>query len=134
MADSAGSSYAVRASSGSLRAPEGEGMVVLPHAWTPEGVVAGPAGNGAQLLHLAVALCVLNDVYREARDQDVVVAGVVVEADGGFDASWASTGITYRVDVDSPTGTAAVHRLLAWVDEVAEIPQALRAGAKVRRG
>ena len=39
-------------------------------------MVASPVTNGAQLLHLAVALCALNDTYREAERQVVAVDGV----------------------------------------------------------
>jgi len=53
----------VSATAGTLRASAG---VVLHHQWTEEGVVASPAVNGAQVLHLSVALCVLTDTYREA--------------------------------------------------------------------
>ena len=120
----------VRAASGTLR--EGEG-VVLPHAWTEEGVLAGPATNGAQLLHLAVALCVLNDTYREAQRLDVPVAGVRVTTDGGFDDVWTSTGITYDIAVDTTAPAETLGLLLEVVDEVAEIPRVLRAGADVRR-
>ena len=52
----------VSATAGTLRASAG---VVLHHQWTEEGVVASPVVNGAQVLHLSVALCVLNDTYRE---------------------------------------------------------------------
>ncbi|GAB3028395.1 hypothetical protein GCM10011376_16070 [Nocardioides flavus (ex Wang et al. 2016)] len=118
----------VRASAGTLRGSEG---VVLHHTWTVEGVVAGPATNGAQLLHLSVALCVLNDTYREAERLGIHVAGVAVEADGGFDGAWCSTGIAYSVTVDSRAPAEDLARLLAVVDDVAEIPRALRAGAAV---
>ena len=124
------SAFGVRASAGSLRASEG---VVLPHTWTEAGVVAGPAANGAQVLHLAVALCVLNDTYREASRLGIPVDGVAVEADGGFDEAWRSTGVEYAVTVDSPASTDDVARLVAVVDEVAEIPRALRAGTPVAR-
>jgi hypothetical protein len=124
------SSLGVRATAGSLRASDG---VVLPHAWTAEGVVAGPAANGAQLLHLAVALCVLNDTYREAERLGLGVDGVAVEADGSFDDDWRSTGIEYAVTLDSRAGAVAEADLLAAVDEIAEIPRALRAGAPVAR-
>lgn len=127
------SSFGVRASAGSLRADADAGAVVLPHAWTPEGVVAAPVSNGAQTLHLSVALCVLNDVYREAGASGIAVRGVAVEADGGFDDAWASTGIDYRVEVDSATDEATLARLLTQVEAVAEIPRALGAGAKVQR-
>jgi len=127
------SPFGVRAGAGTLRAQPAEGAVVLPHAWTPEGVLAVPVANGAQALHLAVALCVLNDVYREAVAVGVEVRGVAVEADGAFDAAWASTGIEYRVDVDTPTDPATLADLLARVERVAEIPRAIVAGAQVRR-
>jgi uncharacterized OsmC-like protein len=116
-----------------MREQAGEGGVVLAHAWTEEGVVAGPAANGAQVLHLSVALCVLNDTYREAERLGVRVEGVSVEVDGGFDDGWASTGIEYALAVDSPASEDDVRRVVAAVDEVAEIPRVLRVGAKVAR-
>lgn len=124
------SPYGVRASSGTLR--EGEG-VVLPHAWTEEGVLAVPAANGAQVLHLAVALCVLNDTYREAKRLEVPVHGVSVAVDGGFDDVWTSTGISYDITLDTTAPSETVSLLLEVVDEVAEIPRVLRAGADVQR-
>lgn len=124
------SPFGVRATAGSLRAEDG---VVLPHVWTSEGVAAAPAANGAQVLHLAVALCVLNDTYREADRLGIPVAGVAVTADGGFDGEWRSTGIAYDVTVDSPADDTEIGRLLATVDLVAEVPKALRAGATVAR-
>jgi hypothetical protein len=136
------SPFGVRASAGSLRAgadgADGaalgvEGAVVLAHQWTVEGVLAAPVSNGAQALHLAVALCVLNDVYREASVSDLRVEGVAVEADGGFDASWASTGIHYQIEVDSPEDESTIERLLRRVEDAAEIPRAIAAGAKVQR-
>ena len=120
----------VRATAGSLRAAKG---VVLRHAWTDEGVVAGPAANGGQLLHLSVALCVLNDTYREAERLGIQVEGVAVEADGGFDDEWRSTGIFYSVTLDSRAPAEELARLGSVVDEVAEIPRAVRAGASVER-
>lgn len=124
------SPFGVRATAGSLRAAEG---VVLHHSWTDEGVVAAPAGNGAQLLHLSVALCVLNDSYREAARLDIELVGVAVEVDGGFDPEWHSTGIEYRVALDSRATTEDLARLVAAVDQVAEIPRVIRAGASVTR-
>jgi hypothetical protein len=106
---------------------------VLHHAWTREGVVAAPASNGAQVLHLSVALCVLNDTYREADRLGVRVDGVAVEVDGAFDEQWRSTGIFYAVTLDSPASAELLARLDAAVDEVAEIPRAIRAGAVVSR-
>lgn len=106
---------------------------MLHHVWTDAGVVAAPAVNGGQLLHLSVALCVLNDTYREAERLGIEVDGVVVEADGAFDDEWCSTGIEYSVTLDSRAPADAVARLGAVVDEVAEIPRAIRAGGSVTR-
>ena len=125
------SPFGVCATAGTLRAPEG---VVLQHMWTDEGVVASPAANGAHLLHLSVALCVLNDTYREAQRLGITVEGVAVEADGGFDDAWCSTGIEYSVRVEAQASAQELARLGAEVDEVAEIPRAIRAGARVTRG
>ena len=120
----------VRATAGTLRTSEG---IVLHHTWTDEGVVAAPVANGAQVLHLSVALCVLNDIYREAKGLGIEVEGVSVEADGGFDGEWRSTGIEYSVALDSRASVEDLTRLRALVDEVAEIPRAVRAGAPVKR-
>jgi uncharacterized OsmC-like protein len=91
--------------------------------------------TGAHLLHLAVAACVLNDLYREAATCGLQLDGVRVDAEGSFDQdTWRSTGITYRVQVDSPTAAdGEVAALTRVVDDVAEIPRALRAGAEVAR-
>lgn len=122
--------FAVRATAGTLRGSEG---IFLHHAWTEEGVVAGPASNGAQLLHLSVALCVLNDVFREAERLGIEVAGVSVLADGTFDGQWRSNGIAYSVTIDSPASDEDRARLLEAVDAAAEIPRAIRSGAPVVR-
>jgi uncharacterized OsmC-like protein len=124
------SPFGVRATAGSLRMDKG---VVLEHAWTDQGVVAAPAENGAQLLHLSVALCVLNDTYREAKRLGITVRGVAVEADGGFDDEWQSTGIDYSVTIDADAPADDVANVLAAVDEVAEMPRAIRAGTRVTR-
>jgi uncharacterized OsmC-like protein len=108
--------------------------VGFPHRWTEEGVTVETTFSGGHLLHLAVAGCVLNDVYREAQRLDVAVRGVRVAAGGAFNTdSWQSTGITYVVDVDSSAPANEVEGLLETVDAVAEIPQAIRAGGQVGR-
>ncbi len=105
-----------------------------PHRWTPEGVTVETAFTGAHLLHLAAAGCVLNDVYREAERSGVSVRGVRVTAFGGFSVdTWESTGIGYVIDVDTPASAADLETLLEAVDVVAEIPKAIRAGARVDR-
>ena len=86
-------------------------------------------------MHLATVGCVLNDLYREVAGLGLQLDGVQVTASGDFDtATWtASTGISYTVELDSPASSDELGRLLAVVDEVAEIPRAIRAGAPVQR-
>ncbi len=106
----------------------------FPHRWTPGGVTVDSVFTGAHLLHLAVAGCVLNDVYREAAQLGVTVNGVRVTCSGGFDTeTWQSGGISYAVEVDSPNPVDQVDALLEVVDRVAEIPKAIRAGGAVER-
>lgn len=125
--------YDVVVGAGTMRSAA-PGAVVFGHRWTSEGVTVDAAFTGAHLLHVAVAGCVLNDVYREAEQRGVAVRGVRVSATGGFDtASWRSTGITYLVEVDSAAPTAEIDLLVEAVDAVAEIPKAIRAGTSVRR-
>jgi hypothetical protein len=72
--------------------------------------------------------------YREAAALGVELDGVRVTAAGGFDTgTWRSTGISYVVEVSSDAPAGDLARLLKAVDEVAEIPRAIRAGATVRR-
>uniref|UniRef100_UPI0025D6FF57 OsmC family protein n=1 Tax=Demequina sp. TaxID=2050685 RepID=UPI0025D6FF57 len=104
------------------------------HRWTDAGVVTDAAFTGAHLLHLAVAGCVLNDIHREARTLGIPLRGVEVVARGGFDeTAWESRGIVYAVTVDADADESAIDALLARVDQVAEIPRAVRAGATVAR-
>ena len=127
------SQFDVVVCAGSLRSSDAH-AVRFAHRWTPEGVTVEAEFTGAHLLHLAAAGCVLNDLYREAAALGLRIDGVRVTATGGFDAdSWVSTGISYAVDVDSPASPGELARLLAVVDEIAEIPRALRAGAPVSR-
>jgi hypothetical protein len=123
--------FAVRLSAGSMR--HDDPAFVLPHAWTEAGVAVEGGGTGAHLFHSAIALCVLNDVFREARTSGLTVDGVAVVARGGFGDDWSSTGISYAVDLDSTEDDALLTTLLGRVDDVAEIPRAVRAGAPVER-
>ena len=93
-------------------------------------VAAGGRGlgfNGGQLLYLAIAACVSNDVYREAATMGIVVRRVAVEVDGDFPARGAaSTPIDVAVSVDADADDGAIDALVAEVDRVAEIPNTMR--------
>ena len=90
--------------------------------------------TGGHLLNLAIAGCVLNDVHREASRLEIPINGVRVSAWGDFDReTWQSTGVSYAVELDSTASMTRIEDLLRVVDEVAEIPKALRAEATVHR-
>jgi hypothetical protein len=125
--------FEVTVGAGTMMSASGA-AIRFPHRWTPGGVTVEADFTGAHLLHLAAAGCVLNDVYREAAALDIGVDGVRVVAAGGFDAStWQSTGIDYSVEVSSDASAEQLAQLLEVVDQVAEIPRAIRAGAAVQR-
>jgi hypothetical protein len=125
--------FEVTVGAGTMMSPSST-VVRFPHPWTDGGVTVEADFTGGHVLHLAVASCVLNDIYREAAALGVDVTGVRVTAAGGFDtATWQSTGIDYSVEVGSDAPAGQLAHLLAVVDQVAEIPQAIRAGATVRR-
>lgn len=125
--------YPVECATGSLRPSGRVATSHFAHRWTDAGVDVVAGFTGAELLHVAVAACILNDLYREAEKLGITLAGVRVQAAGGFNTEWASTGIDYHVEVDSPAGPASITRLVELVDELAEIPRAVRAGAPVHR-
>jgi uncharacterized OsmC-like protein len=125
--------FGVVVSAGTLRSDD-ERAVHFPHQWTSKGVAVVAEFTGAHLLHLATAGCVLNDLYREAAGMGIALNGVRVSATGGFNTdNWASTGISYSVALDSTAPPADLDRLLEVVDEVAEIPKAIRIGTRVSR-
>lgn len=124
--------FLVVVGAGSLRSSD-PGAMQFPHRWTEGGVTVESDYTGAHLLHLAAAGCVLNDLYREAAGLGIPVDGARVSAAGGFTDSWASTGVNYMVEVRSAASAEDLAHLIQVVDEVAEIPRSIRAGAPVQR-
>lgn len=124
--------YDAVVAAGSYRSAAPE-AVPFAHRWTDEGVTVEAAFTGAHMLHVAVAGCVLNDLYREARGLGIELDGVRVTASGEYDADWAIDAIAYRVELDTTATPAAVEELLAAVDSVAEVPRAVRRGGPVMR-
>lgn len=114
--------------------PGDQSGAMFDHRWTGQGVAVETEFTGGHLLHVAIAGCVLNDLYREAEALGMAVDGVRVGCWGDFDrTSWQSTGVSYRVEVSSALTEADVDRLLAVVDDVAEMPKTLRNTATVTR-
>ena len=125
--------FEVTVGAGTMMAESGA-AARFPHRWTPSGVTVEAHFTGGHLLHLAAAGCVLNDLYREAAALGIELKGVRVTASGGFDTTtWRSTGIDYSVEVSSGAHAGQLDHLLEVVDQVAEIPRAIRAGTTVRR-
>jgi putative redox protein len=99
-------------------------------------VSAGGGGlglNGGELLYLAVAGFVSNDLFREAQAAGIALRRVRVRARGDFTGDPAvSTEITYEVDVEGDAPAERLRALVEDVDRIAEIPNSLRGGTRVR--
>lgn len=91
--------------------------------------------NGGELLYLAIAGCVSNDLFREARAEglDLQLVRVVVRGDFTGDPA-VSTAVEYDVELSGGAPEAALRELAARVDAVAEIPNSLRARTSVELG
>jgi uncharacterized OsmC-like protein len=92
----------------------------------------GKGFNGGQLLYLAIAGCISNDLFREAARFGVEVHSVRVTVDGDFSGDPAvSTPVTYDVEL---SGSGDLETLVREVDRIAEIPNSLRRGTPVALG
>jgi putative redox protein len=100
----------------------------------PASAAGGGLGlNGGELLYLAVAGCVSNDLFRGAQAASIALRRVRVRARGDFTGDPAvSTEITYEVDVEGDAPAERLRALVEDVDRIAEIPNSLRGGTRVR--
>ncbi len=89
--------------------------------------------TGGHLLHLAVAGCIYNDLFREAATQGITLTEVEVRADGAFHGDpCVTTGIGYTIHVQGEAPKSALEALVAHVERIAEVPSAIRLGGDVR--
>jgi uncharacterized OsmC-like protein len=89
--------------------------------------------SGGQLLNIAVAGCISNDLFREAARRGIRLDRVRVSADSDYAGDPATcTSITYQVEVTGDASDEALAELVAYVDEIAEIPNSIRRGTEVR--
>lgn len=89
--------------------------------------------NGGQLLNLAVAACISNDLFREAARTGVALTRVRVTAHSEYGGRPTVSGpIDYEVELDGEATAERLAELVHLVDRVAEIPNSLRAGTQVR--
>jgi putative redox protein len=92
----------------------------------------GQGFSGGQLLNMAVAGCVSNDLFREAARKGIRLRRVRVSVRSDYVGEPAvSTPIEYDVEVDADAPEEDIRRLIAFVDEIAEIPNSLRVGTAV---
>jgi uncharacterized OsmC-like protein len=88
--------------------------------------------NGGQLLYLAVAGCVSNDLYREAPGLGITLDQVRVTVRGDFSGDPpVSEAVEYEVELSGDADEARLRELVQHVDRIAEIPNSLRAGTGV---
>jgi uncharacterized OsmC-like protein len=91
--------------------------------------------NGGQLLYLAIAGCVSNDLFREARSRRIEITSVRVVVEGDFTGDpQVSTPVEYTVEIAGEASAEVLRALVHAVDVIAEIPNSLRAGTPVRLG
>jgi uncharacterized OsmC-like protein len=99
----------------------------------PEVGGGGVGFNGGQLLYLAVAGCISNDLFREALAEGISLTHVQVTVRGDFSGDPAVSGeISYEVEIDGDAAPERLRRLVQHVDDIAEIPNSLRHGTAVR--
>jgi uncharacterized OsmC-like protein len=92
----------------------------------------GKGFNGGQLLYLAVAGCISNDLFREAGPRGITLDRVAVTVSGDFTGDPAiSTAIAYEVEISGAASDESLRELVEHVDRIAEIPNSLRGGTLV---
>ena len=97
-----------------------------------DGGGGGQGFNGGQLLNLAVAGCISNDLFREAARVGIKLRRVRVVARSDYVGEPAvSTPIQYDVELHGDAPEDALRQLLEHVDTIAEIPNSLRHGTAV---
>ena len=95
----------------------------------------GVGFNGGQLLYLAIAGCVSNDLFREARADGIELDRVRVSVRGDFGGDPpVSTPVEYDVELSGRADGEALRALAERVDEIAEIPNSLRQATQVTLG
>lgn len=92
----------------------------------------GSSVNGGELLLLALATCICNDIYREAGKKDIAVSEVEVNASCEFNGEGEpGTNFRYKVFVKSKASEEELRNLIKHTDAIAEIHNTLRQGVDV---
>jgi len=89
--------------------------------------------NGGELLYLAIGGCVSNDLFREASASGIRLTTVRVMVHGEFGGHPAVSGeVSYEVEVAGDASRERLEELVSRVDAIAEIPNSVRRGTKVK--
>jgi putative redox protein len=92
-----------------------------------EGGGGGLGFNGGELLYLAVAGCISNDLFREAQAARIELKHVRVSVRGDFSGDPpVSETIEYEVAIEGDATDDQLTALVEHVDRIAEIPNSLR--------
>lgn len=106
--------------------------LLLAHHRSGEAEVRIGMLSGGHLLHLAVAGCVYNSVFRIAADRGIALRDCRVTVEGGFDdAAPRSAGITYEIEVAGAAPADELRAIAHAADTESTIPNLLRASAEV---
>jgi putative redox protein len=93
----------------------------------------GKGFSGGQLLNLAVAACVSNDLFRDAAKAGIRLTRVRATATSDYSGSPAVSGpIEYDVELEGDAPEDRLRALLEETDRIAEIPNSIRRGTEVR--
>jgi len=88
--------------------------------------------NGGQLLYSAIAVCISNDLYREAAALGLRLSRVNLVVDGDWPGRGLPSGpITVDIELEGDGREAQLAELVRIVEDVAEIPNTIRATAPV---
>jgi putative redox protein len=89
--------------------------------------------NGGQLLYLAIGGCVSNDLFGEARSRGIRLTTVRVVVRGDFSGEPpVSDDIAYEVEAAGEATREELDELISYVDAIAEIPNSVRRGTRVK--
>lgn len=111
------------------------GKVVVEHHRTPSAEITAEVLSGGHVLHLAVAICLFNDLLRMAAERGIDITDLRVSADGGFAGTpVVSTGISYDIDVAGNAPDDVLRELVADVERDAAIPLTLARTTPVTPG
>ncbi len=93
----------------------------------------GRGFSGGQLLNMAVAACVSNDLFRDAAKAGITLTRVRVTASSDYAGTPAVSGpIDYDVELEGDAPEDRLRALLEETDRIAEIPTSIRRGTEVR--